>query len=63
MKYIKEHKFTTLIIVVFIVIVIVLFFVYNFFFSGSKNPEYGNRLDGIESVEIKTEELSKITTN
>lgn len=60
MRFIKEHKFTTLVIILFIIAVIILFFVYNLFFSNGGKPEYGNRLDGIEQAEIKSSELNKI---
>ena len=63
MRFIKEHKFTAFVIVLFIIAVIILFFIYNLFFSNSGKPEYGNRLDGIEQVEIKDSELKKIKEN
>ena len=60
MNYLKRHKFTAVVILVFIVCVILLFFAWKTFFSNSGNPVYGNRLDGIESVEIKETEQNKI---
>ena len=60
MKYIKKHKFTCVIILIYIVLVIVMYTLYNLFFINSSRPEYGNRLDGIETVEIKDDSLSKI---
>ena len=63
MKFIVKHKFTSLIIVIFVIFVVILFFVYDFFFSAGKNPEYGNRLDGIEAVEIKNDDIDKIISN
>ena len=60
MEYIKKHKFTTIIIVVFVLLIIVLFLLYDLFFSNSGKPEYGNRLDGIENVEIIDSDINKI---
>ena len=60
MNYLKRHKFTAVVIVVFIVCVMLLFFSWKTFFSNSGNPVYGNRLDGIESVEIKESDFNKI---
>ena len=62
MKFIKEHKFTVFVIILFIVAVIFLYFMYDLFFTNSGKPEYGNRLDGIEEVEITKDDLSKIET-
>lgn len=60
MNYLKRHKFTAVVILVFIVCVILLFFAWQTFFSNSGNPVYGNRLDGIEAVEIKETDQNKI---
>ena len=60
MKYVKQHKFTIFVIFIFIIAVVGLFFGYNLFFSNGGKPAYGNRLEGIESVEITDENISKI---
>lgn len=60
MKFIKKHKFTTFIIVVFVVGVIILHYLFNLFFINSGKPEYGNRLDGIETVQILDKDLTNI---
>ena len=60
MKFIKNHKFTSLVIVIFIALVFVAYYLYNIFFINSSRPEYGNRLDGIENVEIKKDTLSDL---
>lgn len=52
MKFIKKNKFTILVIVIFIVLVTLAAVVKNMFFINSGQPVYGNRLDGIEDVEI-----------
>ncbi|MGN1000494.1 MAG: hypothetical protein ACI4OG_00985 [Bacilli bacterium] len=60
MKFIREHKITTIVIIAFILGVIILFMAWRIFFSNSGNPVYGNRLDGIEEVEITQSEQEKI---
>lgn len=60
MKFIKEHKFTTIVIIAFALGVIILFMAWRLFFSNSGNPVYGNRLDGIEKLEITESEQEKI---
>lgn len=60
MKYLKEHKFTAVVILVFVILVMLLFFTWKTFFSNSGNPVYGNRLDGIDAVEIKDADQNKI---
>ncbi len=60
MKFIKEHKFTTLVIVIFIAVVILLYFAVDLFFTNSGKPEYGNRLDGIEEVKLEKKDISSI---
>ena len=60
MKFIKNHVFTTVIVLIFIAMVIVMFILYNLFFINSSKPEYGNRLEGIEEVEITSEAISKL---
>lgn len=60
MKFIKNHKFTSLVIVIFIALVFVAYYLYNIFFINSSRPEYGNRLDGIENAEIKKDTLSDL---
>ena len=62
MKFIKAHKFTVFVIILFIVAVIFLYFMYDLFFSNGGKPEYGNRLDGIEEVEITKDDISKLET-
>ena len=57
MEFIKKHRFTVFIIGIFIVCVIVTHYLFNLFFINSGKPEYGNRLDGIENVEILQKDL------
>lgn len=60
MKYIKKNKLTVFIIVIFVLIVIVGAYLYNLLFSSGSREAYGNRLDGIENVEIKDKQYDSI---
>lgn len=62
MDFIKKHKLTTFIIFVYIVIIGFLFFIYNMFIGSNGMPVYGDRLDGIDKVEITDEQYEKIVT-
>lgn len=53
MKFIKKNKFTILVVVIFVVLVIAAALVKNIFFINTGQPVYGDRLDGIEEVEIE----------
>ena len=60
MRFVKEHKFTVFVIILFILVVVLLYFSYNLFFTNGGKPEYGNRLDGIEEVEITKADQEKM---
>lgn len=60
MNYIKKNKLTAVVIIIFILIVILGAYVYNSFFSSGRREAYGNRLDGIDAVEIRTEQYDEI---
>lgn len=62
MKYLKKHRFTTLVIIAFTVVVLILAFVWRTFFSNGGNPVYGNRLDGIEKVEISKKTIDEVSS-
>ena len=62
MKFIKKHKFTVLVIIAFVVLVMILAFIKSIFFGDSGKPAYGNRLDGIENVEIAKKRYNEIAT-
>lgn len=60
MKYfIKDNKFTIVAMAIFLVIVILLIQVKNIFFPSEKKAIYGDRLKGIEEVEITKDEKTK----
>ena len=60
MKYIREHKLTTFIILVFILFVIAGYVVMNYFDIGNNLPVYGDRLDGIDKVQITDEQKENL---
>ena len=62
MKYIKKNKLTVFIIVIFVLIVILGAYLYSLFF-GSGKESYGNRLDGIEEVEITEDQYDDMKTS
>lgn len=56
----KNNRYTTIAIAIFILLVVLGFAVYSFLFPNIGSPVYGNRLDGIEDVEIKEDQTDKI---
>lgn len=60
MDYIKKNKLTVFIIVIFVIVVAIVGYLYNVLFSGGRSGIYGNRLDGIENVEIKDKQYKNI---
>jgi len=62
MEYIKNNKLTVLIMTIFVVVVVLGAYVYNVFFVGGRKEAYGNRLDGIENVEITKEQYTTLKT-
>ena len=76
MRYIKKNKLTSFVILIFILVVILGAYIYNTFFGSGRSEAYGDRLDGIEAVEItkeqydsvkeklkENEKVTKVTTN
>ena len=62
MKFIKEHKITSIVILVFVCVIVLLFMTWTIFFSKGGNPVYGNRLEGIEKVKVTDSEEDKISS-
>ncbi len=58
--FLKKNKYTTLVIILFLIVLVILVQVKNIFFPNMGKAIYGNRLDGIEKVEIKKASLEKI---
>ena len=59
-KEIKKNKYTSIAVVAFIVLLLLLFIVYKAVMPSLGTPVYGNRLDGIEKVEITTDKMSEL---
>ena len=49
-RYLKEHKIVVVATILMLIIIVIAFFVKQAFFSNSGNAVYGDRLDGIETV-------------
>lgn len=62
MKFIKKNKFSVFIMIIFTAIVIFGTVAYNTFFVG-KGAVYGDRLEGIEDVPIKSSEKEKLISS
>ena len=60
MNYIKRNKGTVIAIIIFILLVVLLFQIKNIFFPNSGKAIYGNRLEGIEEVEISKDTYKKV---
>ena len=61
MRFIKKNKFSVFIMVIFTAVVILSTVVYNTFFVG-KGAVYGDRLEGIEEIPIKSSEKKKLVS-
>ena len=61
MNFIKKHKILVIVLVIFIVLMVVLGICFkNVFLAEESNDKYGNRLNGIEKVQITDSRLSKV---
>lgn len=61
MKFIKKHKVGIISIIVIIIIGILTYFALkSMFIIGNDKGKYGNRLDGIENVQIENETVDKL---
>ncbi len=60
MNFMKKHKLATFIIVIYIAVVIVSYFVYKLFSDTNGMPLYGDRLEGIELVEITKDQKTAL---
>ena len=61
MKFIKKHKVGIISIIVIIIIGILTYFALkSMFIIGNDTGKYGNRLDGIENVQIENEIVDKL---
>jgi len=60
MKFIKNHKLLVAFIILLIVCIILAIFLLNQLIGGNKEGEYGDRLKGIEKVEITKKQENNI---
>lgn len=60
MSFIRKNKFVILAIGIFLILVFLTFQVVSMFFPKEGTALYGERLDGIEEVELSNKKLSKI---
>lgn len=59
-KDLKVSRYTTFAIIGFMVLILLCALLYNFVMPSTGTPVYGNRLDGIEDVEITTKDLKDL---
>lgn len=60
MEFIKSHKKLCIFILIFIILAILMFILFKTLSVDYSKDEYGNRLDGIENVEISSKETKKL---
>ena len=62
-KYFKENKtLFTLMIIALVCIVISIILLFKYFYFGNGGTKYGDRLDGIENVEINKDRQNEIAS-
>lgn len=62
-RFIKEHKVVVVAVILMLVIIAIAFVAKQTFFSNSDNAVYGNRLEGIDAVEIDSKQKEEILNN
>lgn len=62
LKDLKKNKYTTLAIIIFVLLIILGYGLYNVLIPNNGKPVYGDRLDGIEKVEVTKDQLEKLDT-
>ena len=60
MSFIRKNKFIILAIGIFLIIIILAFQIVSMFFPKEGPALYGDRLKGIEEVELSNSQLTKI---
>lgn len=63
MSFIRKNKFVIIAIGVFLILVVLVFQIATMFFPEEGTALYGDRLDGIEEVELSNSKLTKIESN
>ncbi len=59
-KFLKKNKSTVIVVICCLILTILIFTVKLTFFPNEAKAIYGNRLDGIKSVKIKSSDLEQI---
>lgn len=63
-KFFKEHRiFTMLMAIVIVCLVLIITVLINVFYMGNGSNKYGNRLEGIENVQISDSRQSDFENN
>lgn len=62
-KYIKENKILVAAVILFLIAIVVAFVVKGIFFSGTSNALYGNRLEGMDEVEVSSDQKDEVASN
>ncbi len=60
MEFVRKNKYTIIVVIIFILLIIVGICIKNTFFPNLGKALYGDRLDGIEEVEIKDQKLEQV---
>lgn len=63
MSFIRKNKFVIIAIGVFLILVVLVFQIATMFFPEEGTALYGDRLDGIEEVELSNSKLTKVESN
>ena len=62
-KELKENKFTTIVFLIFLGLFLIGWLIFGLVMPKTGKPIYGNRLDGIEKVEVTTEQTNELVKN
>ena len=63
MKELKENKFTTIVFLIFLGLFLIGVLIFGLVMPKTGKPIYGNRLDGIEKVEVTKDQTNELVKN
>lgn len=63
LKELKQNKYTTIVFCIFLGLFLLAWILYGMVMPKTGSPVYGNRLDGIEKVELKEKDTNEIVTD
>lgn len=63
MKELKENKFTTIVFLIFLGLFLIGALIFGLVMPKTGKPIYGNRLDGIEKVEVTKDQTNELVKN